>query len=136
MKIRTARILVNILMTVCFLLAFTYNFIFSNEFHIIVGWITAALFAVHVGLNMKWMLNTRRSIKDGKSNKVAKKLYRTSILLIIVWTISIITAIPAEGWGTVVEGGYSSQQAMIFSQIHMGTAAIGLIIIIVHIVST
>ena len=60
-------------------------------FHSIVGTVFALLVAIHLYLNRKWVAAVTKSIKEGKANKKMKRLYTIDMILIVVWSIAIIT---------------------------------------------
>jgi len=132
MTIRTKRIIVDILMTVCFILSFDIRWpVLGGNliFHIVAGSATAVLFAVHVWINRQWLISVGKSRRAGKLSKKTKRQYGIDIALLIVWSINIVAGLITMGY-SIAEPGVSNG----FRSLHSLTATVGLVLIIVHVI--
>jgi hypothetical protein len=136
MTIRTKRIIVDILMTIFFILSFEIRWSVLGGlieetliFHIIVGSVTAILFFIHVWINRQWLTSVSKARKSGKLTKQTKRQYRVDIALIVVWSINILSGLIVMGYSL---GGIEILHS--FRGLHSITATLGLVLVIVHIV--
>jgi len=126
MNSRSTKIIVDILMTVFLILSFI-RWEGDATFHIIVGSACSLFFAVHVLIHRKWLKAVTKSCMAGKLNKKHKGKYVVNILLLIIWSVAIITGFLAIGYFV---GGV--ERMAIFSRIHGISSRVGLVLIVVH----
>jgi len=136
MSLRTKRIIVDILMTIFFVLSFDIRWAtvgnFIEEvviFHIIVGCITTVLFFIHVWINRQWLVSVGKNRKSGKLNKKTKWMYRIDMALIIVWSLNILSGLAAMAYSL---GGIEALHGL--RSVHSITATLGLVLVIIHII--
>jgi Ca2+/Na+ antiporter len=91
-------------------------------FHIAVGIICALFFSIHVFLNRKWLVSVTKSIIGGKANAKMKSQYIIDVLLIIIWSVTIVT-------GILAIQPYISE----IGRLHGIFARVGCALVIVHI---
>ena len=128
MSSRSTKIIVDILMTVFLILSFI-RLDGDPTFHIIVGSACSLFFAVHVLIHRKWLKAITKSCLAGKLNKKHKGKYVVNILLLIIWSVAIITGFLAIGYFVgEIEG------MAVFSRIHGISSRVGLLFIVVHVV--
>ena len=125
---RTAKIIVDILMTIFLILSFIRWEDSNFVFHAIVGTGCALFFTLHVCIHWKWLKAVTKSFFDGKLSKALRGKYMIDILLLIVWGISIATGFLAIGYFSFGIEGMAG-----FSRLHAVTSRIGLAIVAVHI---
>ena len=130
MSNRNVKIIVDILMTIFLILSFIrWDSIGGAIYHIVVGTLCAFFFALHVFLHRKWIKATTKSFFSGKLGKALRGKYLINILLLLFWSISIITGfIAIAPFFSETEGGFG------WGRIHGITARIGLALIIIHVV--
>ena len=125
---RMTKIIVDILMTIFLILSFIRwedsNFIF----HAIVGTACTLFFAVHVFIHWKWLKAVTKSFLRGKLSKALRGKYVIDILLVIVWSIAIITGLFAIAYFSAGIEGMAG-----FSRLHALTSRIGLVLVVIHI---
>jgi|GEM_PF-1158768 len=124
---RKNRIIINIFMAIFVILSFT---IIEGVvmLHIIIGSVCTLLFAAHVLINKKWMVNMTKSYVKGKLSSKIKRKYIVNLALIAVWSVCIVAGFPAIGY---YFGGIEGMQFA--SRLHYVTSRWGLLLIIVHI---
>ncbi|MDR3072682.1 MAG: hypothetical protein LBU41_04240 [Clostridiales Family XIII bacterium] len=127
MKIRTVKIIVDVLMVFILILELVPTEILLVEIHFIAGLVFVALFIVHFLLNRKWVASVKKAFKAGKLNQKTKWQYIMDWSLLIVWSLVILTGISAVGY--VVD---EMEQLIIFRHIHEVSAILGTALIIVH----
>lgn len=118
------KIIIDILMTVTLIMGFLPIEVLSSTFHFVAGSCFFAFLTIHVILNRRWLVAVTKGIKKQKVTKKTKWQYAIDIILIIIWTVSIITAIPAA----------MEEAENMFISIHAFSSTIGLVFVIVHIV--
>jgi Flp pilus assembly pilin Flp len=96
--------------------------------HTVAGIACSLLFAIHFWLNRKMFKVYCKSIK--KLNKSTKLRYLIDVLLVVVWSVAIITGFPALG----VYTGMIYESAFPFGRLHGVFARLGAVLIIVHVV--
>lgn len=98
-------------------------------FHFVAGIACTLFFAVHVFIHRKWLKATTKVCFSGKANQTLIGKYCIDILLLLIWTICIVT-------GFLAIGSFvgDSEIMVIFGRIHGITARIGLALVIIHIV--
>ena len=122
------KITVDICMTTFLILSFIrWAGLGGLLYHAVVGTVCALFFAVHIFIHRKWVSAVTKSYFKRKSNKTLRGKYIIDMLLLVVWSVCIITGFLAiapflsEGVGVSVWG-----------RIHGVTARIGLGLIVVH----
>jgi len=129
MKSKTTKITVDISMTVFLVLSFIRWEDSNFNFHAIVGTVCALFFAMHACIHWKWIKATTKSLINGKLNKALRGKYAIDALLLIVWSIAVVTGFLAVGYFSFAVDGMR-----IFSRIHAITSRIGLVLAIIHII--
>jgi len=126
-RCQTAKITVDILMTVFMTLSFV-RWEGDPTFHFVVGTACALFFAVHVRIHEKWLKTVTKSCMAGKLNKKVKWKYAIDVLLLAVWGIAIIT-----GFLAIVPylGGV---ERPVMGRIHGLFARLGLLLVIIHVI--
>ena len=98
-------------------------------YHAVVGTVCALFFSLHIYIHRKWVKAVTTSYFTGKSNKTLRGKYIIDMLLLVVWSVCMITGFLAiapflsEGVG-----------ASVWGRIHGVTARIGLGLIVVHLI--
>ena len=101
----------------------------DSTFHFVVGSACTLFFALHVFIHRKWLMAVTKSWMVGKMNPALKWSYGADILLLLVWTVAILTGILAIGpFVGAIEG------MAIFGRIHGVTSRLGLGLVVIHIV--
>ena len=126
MPSRTAKIIVDILMLLFIVLSLV-RWEGSPVFHIVVGSGCFLLFTIHVILNKKQLTALAKANKSGKLPSAAKLKYWINILLIVVWSVAIVSGFVAIGH---YSGGIESLYAT--SRIHGISSRLGCLLILVH----
>jgi len=130
MNSKRAKIIVDILMTIFIVLSFArWDGMGGAAYHFIVGSACALFFAVHICIHRKWIKACTKSFFAGKLNKTLGGKYIINMLLLVVWSISIITgfiAIPPFLSDMDITSAMGS--------LHGITARIGLGLIVIHII--
>ena len=130
MNSRRTKIIVDILMTIFLILSFIrWEGVDGAIYHIVVGSACTLFFSIHVFIHRKWIKATVKSCFTGKLNKALRGKFAVDILLLLVWSISIITGfIAIFPFFDEREGGFG------WGSFHGITARIGLVLIIIHII--
>ncbi|MCL2412431.1 MAG: hypothetical protein FWC97_12405 [Treponema sp.] len=123
----TIKIIVDVLMTIFMILSFV-RWDGSPVFHIIVGSVCALFFAIHVCIHRKWLKAVTETCLAGKLNEKVKYKYVINVLLLAVWSITIITGFLAIG--PYIQGVERS----FFGRLHGIFARLGLLFVIFHII--
>ena len=129
MNSRNTRIIVDILMTIFLALSFVRWGADNAVFHFVVGTACALFFTIHVCIHRKWLVSVTKSCIAGKLNKALKGKYTVDILLLVVWSIAIVTGFLAIG---SFAGGI--EWMFVFGRIHGVTSRLGLALVIIHVV--
>ena len=130
MNSRRTKIIVDIFMTIFLILSFIrWEGVDGAIYHIVVGCTCTLFFSIHVFIHRKWIKTTIKSCFSGKLSKVLIGKFVIDILLLIFWSISIITGfIAIVPFFNEREGGFD------WGSFHGITARIGLLLIIIHII--
>jgi len=123
---RRAKLLVDICMTVFLVFSFL-RWEGNPTFHLVVGTVCALFFVTHVLLHRNWLRSMTKVYLERKINQGLIGKYRADMLLILVWSISIVTGVFAIGPQIGLEG------LSIFGRVHGVTARLGLGLILVHV---
>ena len=130
MRNRRTKIIVNILMTNFLILSFIrWDGMGGVIYHIVVGSACALFFSAHIFIYKKWIKATTKSCFADKLSKALKGKYIIDILLLVVWSISIVT-----GFIAVVPFFRESVSGFVQGRLNGLTARIGLVLIIIHVV--
>ena len=113
------KIAVDICMTIFLALSFV-RWDVDPTFHFTVGIGCAVFFALHVAIHWKWIKAVTKSCFVGKLKKSLRWKYIVDMMLLIVWTISIVTGFLA----IIIDVG----------NIHGITARIGAGLVVIHII--
>ena len=117
---RRTKIIVDLCMTIFLALSFV-RWEGDPTFHLVVGTACALFFVAHVVIHWKWLTSVTKSCVAGKMKPSLRGKYVVDLLLLVVWSLSIITGALAIG-------------ASAFAGVHGLTARLGLVLLVVHIV--
>ena len=130
MNSRRTKIIVDIFMVLFLILSFVrWNGTGGAAYHFSVGTACALFFATHIFIHRKWIKACTKSCFTGKLKQKLKWKYIINMLLLVFWSISIITgfiAIPPFFNELEVASG--------IGRIHGITARIGLVLVVVHVI--
>jgi len=121
-----SKIIVDVAMTVFLVLSFI-RWEGDPAFHYIVGIGCTVFFILHVIIHSKWLKAATKACFRRKLKKKAVFQYVVNMLLIIVWSLSLITGFLSIGY---FSGGVLWMSG--FGRFHGITARIGLGLIVVH----
>jgi len=125
---RRTKIIIDIFMAVLLILSFIkWHGSGGAIYHIVVGTLCAFFFALHIFIHSKWIKATTKSCFTGKLSKTLRAKYIVDILLLVIWSISIIT-----GFIAIFPFFSEADDGFGWGQLHGITARIGLILVIVH----
>jgi len=127
MKNRKLKIIVDILMFLLLVFLLIPPSRIGVPFHIIGGIIFTSLVVTHICLNIKMFVSLVNASKTKKLNDKMKKQYVIDWLLVIVWSIAILSGFVAIGFAVG-----EMENLFIFSRIHNIAARLGFLFIIVH----
>jgi len=117
-------------MTIFLILSFIrWDGVSGAIYHIVVGSACALFFSIHVYIHRKWIKATIKSCFAGKLSKALRGKFAVDILLILFWSISIIT-----GFIAIVPFFNEREDGFRWGSFHGVTARIGLVFIIIHII--
>ena len=125
---KRTKIIVDIFMTIFLILSFI-RWEGDPTFHFVVGTVCTLFFVIHVFIHRKWLRITTKSFIVRKIKPALTGKYRINILLLVVWSLSIITGFLAIGSFV-----YGIEWMFMFGRIHGITARIGLVLTIIHII--
>jgi len=130
MNSRRTKIIVDICMTIFLILSFIrWNGAGGAAYHITVGSLCTFFFVLHIFIHRKWIKATTQSCFTGKLSKTLRGKYIIDMLLLAVWSISIITGfIALAPFFSEAAGGFG------WGRLHGITSRIGLVLIVVHII--
>ena len=126
---KRTKIIVDILMTVFLVLSFIrWDGVDGAIYHIIVGSACTLFFAVHIFIHRKWIKAVTKSCFAGKLSKALRGKYIVDILLLVVWSVSIIIGFLA------LAPFFNDMSGSVMGRLHGITARIGLVFIVIHII--
>ena len=129
MNSRRAKIIIDIFMTVFVVLAFIrWDGTAGVVYHIAVGSVCIALFGLHVFVHRKWIKAVTRSCFAGVLKRAARWKYITDMLLIVVWSMSVVTGIVA-----IFPFFGGELGPFEWGRFHGVTARIGLGLLVIHV---
>ena len=130
MNNKRAKIIVDILMTVFLILSFArWDGVGGATYHIVVGSACAFFFALHIFIHRKWIKAVTKSCIVGKLSKALKGKYIIDMLLLMVWSISIVAGFLAiSPFFSEVDGTSG------IGRLHGITARIGLGLVVIHVI--
>ena len=126
-SVRT-KIIVDIFMTIFIILSFIRWDADNFAFHAVVGVGCVLFFALHVFIHRKWIAAMTKSCAVGKLNESLKWRYIIDILLLVFWSVSIVT-----GFIAIIPFLSDPEGASIWGGVHGVSSRIGLALVIVHI---
>jgi len=127
MKSKNSKIAVNIILLLSFILALI-SWKDNLTIHIIGGIAFALISTYHVFLNRKWLLSVSKTFKAGKPSKRMKWQYIIDLLLVVVWSITILSGLLTIGLAV-----RENEDLLVFSRFHNISSKLGCFLIIVHI---
>ena len=123
------KIIVDILMVFFLILSFIrWEGINGAIYHIVVGSACALLFAVHIFIHRKWIKAVSKSCFSGKLKEALKWKYTIDMLLLIVWSLSVVSGLFA------ILPFLNNMGSSGIGRFHGITARVGLGLVIIHIV--
>lgn len=123
---RTKKIIVDLGMTIFIILSFV-RWDGNPTFHIIVGIACTIFFILHICLHRKWLMTQTRKVVQGKARAKVARLYLVDALLLVIWSISVITGIFAILPYLAEPGGASW-----LGSAHGMTARLGAVLAVIH----
>jgi len=129
MNSKLTKIFVDILMTVFLLLSFVRWDTDNFAFHAIVGIGCTLFFGLHIFIHRKWIAAMTKSCFAGKLNPALKWKFFVNILLLVLWSISIVTGFIAIGPFLNAPEGVS-----VLGSLHGVTARIGVVFVVIHVI--
>ena len=130
MSSKGTKIIVDILMVVFVILSFRrWDGMSGAAYHFIVGSACALFFGLHVYIHRKWISAATKSFFTGKLAQALRGKYIINVLLLVVWSVSIVTGFMAIVPFLSGMGGVS-----VIGRLHGITARIGLLLIIIHVI--
>ena len=129
MNSRRAKIIVDILMVIFLVLSFVRWEASSFAFHAIVGSACTLFFAMHIFIHRKWIKAVTKSCFAGKLNKALRWKYIIDMLLLVVWSVSILT-----GFIAIIPFLDEAAGISVWGRLHGITARIGLALVVVHVI--
>jgi len=133
MRRRNRKIVINNFLAIFFIKSYGILFGMTIPLHMTVGSIAAVLSITHVCLNREWFSSVGKARKTGKLSKRAMWQYRVDLLLIIAWSVCILTGI-LMGFPTISYSLVGIKDLFVFFVIHLFTAMLSLILVIIHVV--
>ena len=132
MNNKKLKVSIDILLTAFFILSYGISIGMATSRHMIVGMIAAILSFAHVFINRKrFAVYKISAIK--KLNSKAKWQYGVSLFLTITWSACVITGI-LIGFPAILYNLAGITGLFTFYAIHILTAFLSLILVIVHVV--
>jgi len=126
------KIVVDIFMTTFLILSLVrWDGITGAAYHFFVGTACALFFAIHIYIHRKWIKACTKSFFEGKLNKALKGRYVVDMLLLIIWSVSIITGFVAI---TPFLNNTDTGIVSAVGRLHGLTARVGLVLVIIHII--
>jgi len=123
---------ISIFLAIFFIASFGILFGMSIPLHMAVGGAAMILSTAHVFINRKMLSSIGKAHKSGKLNEKTKWQYRVDLLLILTWTVCIITGI-LIGFPAFIYSLAGINDLFLFFVIHLFSAMLSLILVIVHI---
>jgi len=133
MKHRNHKRTISIFLAVFFMKSFAILFGMSIPLHMLVGGMAAVLSIAHVCVNRKWLLSVSKAGRAGKLNKKTKWQYRVDLLLILSWSICILSGV-LVGFPGIIHSLAGVEDLFLFFVTHLFSAILSLFLVIVHIV--
>jgi len=99
----------------------------SPAFHIVVGTICTLFFILHIFLHRKWLAAQTKKFVAGKISAKVLRLYIVDVLLLVIWTISIVTGVLATAPYVIEVEGLAWM-----GRVHGITARLALVLVVVH----
>lgn len=127
MKSRNLKITVDILLLLTFIISLL-SWEDNLTVHIIVAVVCALVTTIHVFLNRKWLLSVAKNFKSGKLSKKVKWQYIIDLLLLVAWSITILSGFPAIGFAVG-----KIESLFVFSKIHSISSTLVCLLIVIHI---
>jgi hypothetical protein len=128
MKNKKIKIMVDVFMVIFLGLSFV-RWEGGPIFHFTVGIICVLFFMTHVYIHRKWLKTVTESFLAGRTtNKTIKRKYVINILLLTVWSITILTGIFAIG------PYMSGIEKSVFGRLHGVFARLGLLLVVFHVI--
>jgi len=128
MNSKRTKIIVDILMTVFLTLSFIrWDNMGGFIYHAIVGTACAVFFSLHIFIHRKWIKAVTKSCIEGKLNKSLKWKYIVDMLLLVLWSVSVLT-----GFIAIIPFLGEAEGISMWGRIHGVTARIGPAFIIIH----
>jgi len=130
---RKLKVAIDILLTAFFILSYGISVGMAISVHMAVGIIAAILSFAHVFINRKRFFAVFKISEVKRLNPKAKWQYEMSALLTITWTICVITGL-LIGFPVILYSLVGITDLFMFFVIHILTAFLSLILVIVHVV--
>jgi len=132
MKQRNHKRTISILLAVFFIKSFAIFFGMSVPLHMVMGGIAALLSVVHVCVNRKWLSSIRKARKTGSLNQKTKWQYRVDLLLILSWSVCILSGV-LIGFPGILSSLAGIEDLFLFFVTHLLSAILSLLLVIVHV---
>lgn len=126
MTVKAKKIIVDMGMAIFIVLSFI-RWEGNPLFHIIVGTVCTAFLILHILLHRKWLVAQTKKFFRGKASIKVTRLYVIDMLLLVAWSISIMT-----GFLAIQPYLIESESVLWFGRIHGLTARLGAVLVIAH----
>jgi len=126
---KRTKIIVDILMTVFLILSFIRWEVANFAFHAIVGIGCTLFFGMHIFIHRKWIVAMTKSCFAGTLSPALKWKCFVNMLLLVLWSISIVT-----GFIAIAPFLNNPESVSVWGSLHGVTARIGVVLVVVHII--
>jgi len=127
MKAKNLKIAIDILLLLSFILSL-FGWKDNLNKHIISGAAFAMAASIHFCLNRKWLPSIAKTFKAGKLSRKIKYQYYIDLLLLVVWSFTILSGFLTIGFAVMkIEGLFG------FSRFHNISSKFGYFLIIIHV---
>ena len=127
MKNGKTKVIIDILIFAILIIELVPTEIIPVYAHYLLGLLFPVLLLIHIYLNRKWCITITKALISGKPNQKTKRQYRMDLLLLVLWTLVILSGFPAMGYAMG-----QGDEFVIYKHIHVILARIGSLVILIH----
>ena len=131
MKNRKLKIAIDILLTIFFVLSYGISVGMATSTHMVIGIIAGMLSIAHLMINRQRFLAVFKKGAAKKLNTKSKWQYGMSLFLTITWSVCVVTGV-LIGFPIILYS-FGVTDLFMFTVIHILSAFLSLVLIIVHI---